>query len=173
MHKAVKTMNDENSLSNGTKKAISTRNSDHMSRRIMEIFNDLRTRMDLAFEELTGRSSIFEPLRDYEQAHLHPLWTIKEDPDIITITVDLPYVKKENIKLQAEDNALIITAGLDKSIRFNSGFKHHKETEFQRYEQAFRLPCKIDVDNVKASFKQGIMTITAPRICNRREIQIE
>ncbi|MFQ6125217.1 MAG: Hsp20/alpha crystallin family protein [Candidatus Heimdallarchaeota archaeon] len=159
---------------NDKKEVRSTRGFDMMTRRLFEMFEDLRTRMDFAFDRFAGkRWPLLEPLRDFEHSHLRPLWTIKEDPNTLTITVDLPYIKKENIKLQAEEDALTVTAELEHSIKFESGFKHHQETEFRRYNQTFRLPCKIDVEDVKASFQQGILSIKAPRKCKRRNIPIE
>jgi len=156
------------------KEIVEFRNFDQVTNRIFEMFDAFKTQMDSAFEQFTGhRISALEPLRDFERPHLHPLWTIKENPNTLTISVDLPYVNKENIKLQAEENSLTIIAELDRSIKFESGFKHHQETEFHRFEQSFRLPCKIDVDEVKATFEQGILTITASRRCKRREVPIE
>ena len=146
------------------KDIVEFRNFDQVTQRVFEMFDAFKAQMDSAFEQFTGhRISALEPLRDFEQPHLHPLWTIKEDPNILTISVDLPYVKKENVKLQAEENSLTVIAELDRSITFDAGFTHHQKTEFQRFEQTFRLPCKIDVDEVKATFEQGILTITAPR----------
>lgn len=160
--------------SNDKKEIHPARGIDLMTRRLFEMFEDLRARMDFAFDRFAGeRLPLLEPLRDFERSHLRPLWTIKEDPDVLTITVDLPYVKKENIKLQAEEDALTITAELDRSIKFDSGFKHHQETEFRRYNQTFRLPCKIDVEDVKANFQQGVLSIKAPRKCKRRDIPIK
>ena len=156
------------------KDIVEFRNFDQVTQRIFEMFDTFKSQMDSAFEQFTGhRISPLEPLRDFERSHLHPLWTIKEDPDTLSISVDLPYVKKENIKLHAEENSLTVIAELDRSIKFDSGFKHHQETEFQRFEQTFRLPCKIDVDEVKATFEQGILTVTAPRSCKRRDVPIE
>jgi len=167
-------MTDKKSSSNDKKEIRLFRDFEQMTRRMSEMFEDLRIQMNSIFEEVTaGRPFVLEPLRDFERSHLHPLWTIKENPDSLTITVDLPYAKKEQIKLQAEENSLTITAELDQPITFDSGFQSHQETEFQRYKQTLRLPCRIDVDRVKATFQQGILSISVPRKCERRNIPVE
>ncbi len=160
--------------SNEKKEIRPARGFDLMTRRLFEMFEDLRARMDFAFDRFAvERWPLLEPLRDFERSNLRPLWTIKEDPDAITITVDLPYIKKEDIKLQAEEDALTVTAELERSVKFDSGFQHHRETEFRRFNQTFRLPCKIDVEDVKASFQQGVLSIKAPIKCKRRDIPLE
>jgi len=174
MLRLVGAMTNEKSSSKDKKEILPFRTFDQMTRRIFEMFDDLKTRMDLAFEGFTGvQPSILEPLRDFERSHLHPLWTVQEEPNTLRITVDLPYIKKENIKLQAEEDTLTIRAELDRSVKFDSGFKHHQETEFRRYKQTLRLPCKIDLDKLKADFQQGVLSISAPRKCKRRDIPIE
>ena len=167
-------MTNEKPSSKEKKEILPAREFNRLTRKIFEMFDDLQTRVDSAFEEFTGgHRSLLEPLQAFERSHLRPLWTVKENPDTLTISVDLPYVKKENIKLQAEEDGITLTAELDRSIKFDSGFKHHRETEFRRYEHTFRLPCKIDVDKVKATFHQGILSISAPRKCKRRDIPID
>jgi len=74
---------------------------------------------------------------------IEPLIDVIEEEESIKIYVELPGVKKENIKLRVKSNKLIISV-------LNEDKKYHKEIS---------LPPNIEVKNIKATYRNGVLEI--------------
>lgn len=85
---------------------------------------------------------------------IEPLVDIIEGDKEITITAELPGVKKEEINLKVENNRTILL-----------NVKNAQRPYFKRIE----LHSKINKDSAKASFKNGILEVTFNKIKDNRE----
>lgn len=91
-----------------------------------------------------------------------PRATIYEAGDEITILVDMPGVKPENVDITMEKNELKIGGMV--SFETPEGYSLvYREYSVGDYERSFVLPRDIDRENVKASLKDGVLTITLSR----------
>ena len=73
-----------------------------------------------------------------------PLMDIMQSDDEIKVIVELPGVKKEDIKLRGTEESLTISVDTPEK-------KYHKEA---------KLPTKVDTKNTKASYKNGVLEVT-------------
>ncbi len=89
----------------------------------------------------------------------NPLYDIIETDKDYVVELELAGVKKENIKLDIEDNVLSITAERKESEnKYN-----RKQTFYGKYEKSFTLPESVDKDNIQAAFENGILKLNIPK----------
>lgn len=100
---------------------------------------------------------------EYENAVWAPLTDIAEDNDNYYLHADLPGVNKEDLKISYKDGQLSIS-GERKSEKEESGKTFHRvERSYGKYYRAFNLPEKVVIDNIKADFKDGQLSVTIPK----------
>ena len=101
----------------------------------------------------------------------NPLHDIIETDKEYVVELALAGVKKEDIKLNLEDNVLSISAERKESEnKYN-----RKQTFYGKYEKSFTLPESVDKENIQASFEDGILKLGIPKIEEKQKItkQIE
>ena len=88
-----------------------------------------------------------------------PLVDISEDDKEYLIKAELPEVKKENVKVTAEEGTLTIT-GERKFEKEEKGKKYHRvERAYGSFVRNFSLPDDADPAKVSAEFKDGLLTV--------------
>lgn len=93
----------------------------------------------------------------------HPFVDISESDDGITVTAEVPGMKKEDIKVSIQDNVLTLS-GEKKQEKEDKDRNYHRiEGAFGVFERSFSLPVAVRPDKVKAAYKDGILTITLPK----------
>ncbi|MGI9306758.1 MAG: Hsp20/alpha crystallin family protein [Gammaproteobacteria bacterium] len=84
---------------------------------------------------------------------------IEEDEKEYRIRADLPGVIKDNVSLNAEDNVLTVAAKFEES----SENALRSERISGEYSRSFRLPRIVDAQNIAASMKNGVLTVSLPK----------
>ena len=85
---------------------------------------------------------------------------VLDEGDRVRIVVDLPGFRRENIRVYVEDHSIIIRAEEEDRVRARQFYKR------------FSLPSNVDIDNARASFRNGILEIIVPKRGVRR-IKVE
>ncbi len=98
---------------------------------------------------------------------------VMETEDGFKLTTELPGVDKEKIKIELEKGYLTITASMDKSSEEtkNDGKYIRKERHSGSYKRSFYVGENVKQEDVKAKFKNGVLTVTFPK--NERYIENE
>ena len=106
---------------------------------------------------------IFEmPIPDgTTQGPLHDV--VENDKEFIT-DILMAGIKKEDISVEVEKDTLVIKAERkgDKDLIYN-----RKQTFFGKYERKFILPDFVDKKNIGATYIDGILTVTVPKILDK------
>jgi HSP20 family protein len=94
-------------------------------------------------------------------------WTpsvdISETEGEYQIKVEIPDVKKEDVKVTLEDGVLTIQ-GQRKQEKEETGTKYHRiERSYGSFARTFSLPDMIETDKVKAEFKDGVLNLYLPK----------
>jgi HSP20 family protein len=82
------------------------------------------------------------------------------------LTAELPGLSRDHIEIHAEENRIIVR-GERASGHVPCEQYHRVERGHGRFSRAFLLPEPIDVDAVKADFKDGLLTLTMPKAGGR------
>jgi len=88
-----------------------------------------------------------------------PLVDITEDEKEFLVKVELPEVKREDIKVTVENGVLAIT-GERKFEKEEKTRKYHRvERSYGSFLRSFALPEETESDKVNAEFKDGVLLI--------------
>ena len=90
---------------------------------------------------------------------------IKEHDNCYDLTIDLPGVKKDDIKAELNDGYLTISAESDtsKDEKDENGKYICRERYTGSCQRAFYVGDDIEKDDIKASFKHGILHLDIPK----------
>ncbi|MBQ6143932.1 MAG: Hsp20/alpha crystallin family protein [Clostridia bacterium] len=90
---------------------------------------------------------------------------IVEKDDGLEMIVDLPGVKKEDIKIELNKGYLIITASsnVEKEEKDDSKNYLRRERSTGRYRRSFFVGEELTEEDIKAKFENGTLTINLPK----------
>jgi HSP20 family protein len=125
-------------------------------------WNQLRQLEALGLGSLFSRSPVHSAEGQEEQIAVPewaPLVDISEDDKEYQIKVELPEVKKEDVKVTAEEGTLSIM-GERKFEKEEKGKKYHRvERAYGSFGRSFSLPDDVLPAKVSAEFKDGVLTV--------------
>ena len=92
-----------------------------------------------------------------------PSVDVTEDNKEWLVKIDLPEVKKEDVKVAVESGVLTIT-GDRKFEKEEKGKKYHRiERSYGSFMRSFTLPDTAAGDKVNAEFKDGVLKVHLPK----------
>jgi HSP20 family protein len=93
-----------------------------------------------------------------------PAVDIFETPqkDVI-VKIDLPEVKREDIKVTFENNVLSIEGQRELATNVEHDRFHQIERGHGQFRRSFTLPSTVDASRVDANYQDGVLTVKLPR----------
>lgn len=85
----------------------------------------------------------------------------KETPEAHIIKIDVPGIKKEDIKVEFKSGVLTVSGEQQKEKIDKSEKWHREERLVGKFIRQFRLPDG-DMENVKASLENGVLVVSVP-----------
>jgi HSP20 family protein len=138
-----------------------------------KVFDDMEERFDEIFGSFMDASSLEKPSWDIDGQCLTPLSQVTETEDKVIVTVDLPHVSKENIKLHSTEKTLEVDAKTNQGICFEKWGTVQKCTEFNCFRKKIKLPAEVKPNEAKATFKSGILEVQIVKRFEKTPIKIE
>jgi HSP20 family protein len=101
-----------------------------------------------------------------------PACDVCEDRDTVTISLEIPGVRPEDVKLTVENNILTIRGEKREENRTEQPQMHRYERSYGSFERSFSLPSAVDPEGIDARYEHGILRITIPKAESARPREI-
>jgi len=92
-----------------------------------------------------------------------PLLDVHEDKDAYSIRVELPGMRREDIEVSLQNDALVISGERKAETLKEDTEVHRQERSYGKFSRVLTLPSAVAGDQVKAAYKDGILTVTLPK----------
>jgi HSP20 family protein len=117
--------------------------------------SSLRRELDRLFGDLE-RAPSFAALNT-------PAVTFSDAGETLSLRAELPGLSEKDIEISVTANALTVKA--ERKVEAPEGYAvHRRERQGFTFTQSYELPARIDPEGVKASLKQGVLTLTLPKV---------
>lgn len=136
-----------------------------MQRRMEKMFEDFWAGLGWTRPRLPGRKAgivpfegaeIYEPFRE-------PFTDIVETDKEVIVTAEIPGVEKSDIKINATEDRIEISAETKREAKEEKKGYLRKERSYERFYRASSLPAAVDASKAKASYKNGVLEVTLPK----------
>jgi len=132
------------------------------------------------FEQLFGLRNELKRLLDFSYNDVArplglvtgwmPTLDLFEDKDNLIARAELPGLKKEQIKISLQEGVLTI---FGERVREKEGEYHRSERFHGQFRRSLFLPKSVQADKVKATYKDGLLTVILPKTEEAKPKQIE
>jgi HSP20 family protein len=102
-----------------------------------------------------------------------PSVDIAEEEDQYVVKVELPGVNKEDVKIVLESNILTVRGEKKAEKESRNKNYHRMERTYGSFQRSFTLPTTVTNDDIDATYKDGILSITLPKADEAKPKQIE
>ena len=93
-----------------------------------------------------------------------PAVDISETADGVAIRAEIPGVSERDAHVSVTNNVLTLT-GEKKQESSDTGENYHRvERSYGNFQRSFTLPRNLQTENTTAAFKNGVLTISIPKI---------
>ena len=120
---------------------------------------------DSPFGELTRRMELFNGWA--------PALDLYEEKDNLIVTAELPGMKREEINISVHDGTLTISGERKYAEQNQNTEPYRSERFFGRFHRTLSLPKPVQSDKAKASYRDGVLTVTLPKTEEAKPKQIE
>ncbi|HSN50430.1 MAG TPA: Hsp20/alpha crystallin family protein [Bacteroidales bacterium] len=113
----------------------------------------------------------------FNRRSIDPAANIIEHPDSFELNLAAPGMKKEDFKINLENNILTISSEIKEEESDDKKNFTRREFYYGSFSRSFTLPKTIDLEKIKADYETGLLKVMLPkredeRLDIRKEIKI-
>lgn len=131
-----------------------------------EEMREIERRMNSAMRRFWGgsaRPALPAAKGDVQLYSKEPYTDIMETDKEVILTAEMPGVKKEDIKINVTDSQIEISAETKREEKEEKEGYVWRERSYGSYYRSYTLPSAVDTENVKASYKNGVLDVRMPK----------
>lgn len=99
----------------------------------------------------------------WKPAAFTPRFDVKENPEGIVLTADLPGVKEDDLKVTLTGNRLSVSGKRESEEKKEGEHQYSMERSYGSFTRSFTLPEGIESSKVHAEMKDGVLTLMLPK----------
>jgi HSP20 family protein len=120
----------------------------------------LRRDMDRLFSRLWDDFSMpVSPRSEYER----PFIDLLEKGGQLELRAEIPGVNPDDLEISITDDLLTIKGKTETETHQDEGNVHRVERRSGSFSRVIQLPCRVKLNDVKASYEKGILSIKMPK----------
>lgn len=119
----------------------------------------IRRQMDRVFDEFTGK-------REDLNTPWMPATELIDVGESLLLKVQLPGLNSKDIDIQVTREAVFIAG--ERQPQQNGQDLLHSEFRYGKFQRMIQLPVAIQNEEVKASYTDGVLTLTLPKVVEAR-----
>jgi HSP20 family protein len=120
---------------------------------------DLQKEINRLFETSFSRL----PQRFVSEESFAPAIDLYEDENEYVVEAELPGLKQDEIKVSVEDDILSISGEKKREKEVKEENLYRSERFYGKFERQIVLPQNADRENIKASYKDGVLKVIIPK----------
>lgn len=133
--------------------------------RLFDLRNEIDRLFDAPLAELGSSTNLLSGWA--------PALDVFEDKNNFTVKTELPGMKKEDIEVSFHEGTLSISGERKSESKHEDEEVCRSERYFGRFQRTVTLPSAVAADKVKATYKDGVLTITLPKTEEAKPKQID
>ncbi len=147
--------------------------------RTFAAMDELRRRMERAFDDYEGRPHQNAPRGFFEAFDFGPSRTVATWPRIsvydtgaaLVLYADVPGLEASDIKIEVAQDVLSLSG--ERKADAPEGYAvHRRERAPVKFARSLALPCKVDIEKSTATVTDGVLTLTLPKVAEAQPRQI-
>lgn len=121
-------------------------------------FDLIKGSIDSVFDDFFNGSSLSLKNMDFA-----PKVDVTEDEKAIHVKAELPGIDEKNVNVEIKENTLTISGEKKEEKETKEEKSHRIERSYGSFSRSFTLPKGIETDNIKATYKNGVLKINIPK----------
>lgn len=121
-------------------------------------FTNLQKQMNRFFDEVWDETKL--PTGDLMFA---PACDISETDTHYVVSVDVPGVRKEDVKIEVVDNRLVISGARNEEKEVKEKNRYLSERYQGSFRREFTLPAGVDAEKIEAAQENGELKVAIPK----------
>lgn len=99
---------------------------------------------------------------------------VVEGPDKISVRIEVPGLSRDQIKVEVQGNALIVSGEKRSEATRRAGKAVITERAFGQFNRVLPLPVDVDAESARAEYKDGVLSIDLPKrgVTTRKSISV-
>lgn len=93
----------------------------------------------------------------------YPAMNVWTNDEGALITAELPGIDPDDIDISVVGDTLTLSGSRQPEELQEGETYHRRERSFGKFSRTFQLPFQVEADQVEASFKNGVLSISLPR----------
>jgi len=121
--------------------------------------------------------SFFSGLPERRKGLLEGEWApsidVAETDEEIVVTAELPGVKQEEVDISIADSVLTLKGEKKEEKEVKEKNYHRIERSYGSFQRSISLPTGVEASKAKATYKDGILRVTVPKVEEAKPKQIK
>ncbi len=109
---------------------------------------------------------------DLSMWNWNPVVDVYDNDDNIVLKAEIPGIDKKDIEIDVKGRVLTLKGERSSDNEVKEDNYYRRERCFGKFERAFNLPVNVELDKIKANYKDGVLEIEIPKPEEKKPKQI-
>ncbi|MEK6553758.1 MAG: Hsp20/alpha crystallin family protein [Bdellovibrionota bacterium] len=98
-----------------------------------------------------------------ELSSFYPALDIEESDKDYQISLDIPGIKKEDVKIELKDRSIVISGERKREEKTSTSGVNRLERTHGQFTRTLQLPHNVDVTKIDANYENGVLKLMIPK----------